>query len=75
MVERKNKTLLEMLRTRMSNAILPISFWGYTLEIATYFLKHACVLGIRKELGLDCSMALMIGKVFVNSNTRFLEKD
>ena len=37
--ERRNKTLLEMVRSMLSYSSLPISFWGYALEIATYLLN------------------------------------
>ena len=31
-VERRNRTLLEMVRSMMSYASIPVSFWGYALE-------------------------------------------
>ena len=37
--ERRNRTLLEMVRSMMSHASLPISFWGYALETAAYILN------------------------------------
>ncbi|GJR55631.1 retrotransposon protein, putative, ty1-copia subclass, partial [Tanacetum coccineum] len=37
--ERRNKTLLDMVRSMMSRATLPISFWGYALETATHILN------------------------------------
>ena len=37
--ERRNRTLLEMVRSMMSYASLPISFWGYALETAAYILN------------------------------------
>jgi transposase InsO family protein len=36
--ERRNKTLIEIVRSMMSHVTLPISFWGYPLEITTYTL-------------------------------------
>lgn len=36
LVERRNRTLLDMVRRIISHATLPVSFWGYTLETATY---------------------------------------
>ena len=33
--ERRNRTLLDMVRSMMSLADLPMSFWGYALETAT----------------------------------------
>ncbi|NDV21046.1 DDE-type integrase/transposase/recombinase, partial [Pseudodesulfovibrio sp. JC047] len=37
--ERRNRTLLDMVRSMMSHATLPISFWGYALEAAAYILN------------------------------------
>ena len=37
--ERRNQTLLEMVRSMMSHATLPISFWGYALETAAHILN------------------------------------
>ncbi len=37
--ERHNRTLLDMVRYMMSLTDLPISFWGYALEIAAFTLK------------------------------------
>jgi transposase InsO family protein len=37
--ERRNRTLLEMVRAMMSFATLPTSFWGYALETAAYLLN------------------------------------
>ena len=38
--ERRNRTLLEMVRSMMSQANLPISFWGDALLTATYVLNR-----------------------------------
>ena len=37
--ERQNRTLLEMVRSMMSYASLPISFWKYAQETAQYLLN------------------------------------
>ena len=37
--ERRNRTLLDMVRSIMSLSTLPLSFWGYALETTTYFLN------------------------------------
>ena len=37
--QRKNRTLLDMVRLMMSYFSLPISFWGYSLQIAVYILN------------------------------------
>ena len=38
-VERRNRTLLEMVRSMMSYSTLPISFWGYALNTAMNLLN------------------------------------
>ncbi|KAK4847861.1 hypothetical protein QYF36_006649 [Acer negundo] len=37
--ERRNRTLLDMVRSMLSYSTLPKSFWGYTLQIAMYILN------------------------------------
>jgi transposase InsO family protein len=37
--ERRNRTLLEMVRSMMAQANLPISYWGDALLIAAYILN------------------------------------
>ena len=37
--ERRNRTLLDMVRSMLSYSSLPISFWGFALETATYLLN------------------------------------
>lgn len=37
--ERCNRTLLDMVRSMISPASLPISFWGYAVEIAAHILN------------------------------------
>ena len=37
--ERRNRTLLDMVRSMMSNSELPKSFWGYALETVVYILN------------------------------------
>ena len=39
--ERRNRTLLDMVRSMMSYSTLPISFWGYALNTAMYLLNLA----------------------------------
>ena len=39
--ERHNRTLLDMVRSMMSLTDLPLSFWGYALETATFTLNRA----------------------------------
>ncbi|GKB61470.1 retrotransposon protein, putative, ty1-copia subclass [Tanacetum coccineum] len=37
--EMRNRTLLDIVRSMMSRATLPISFWGYALETTTHILN------------------------------------
>ena len=39
-VERRNRTLLEMVRSMMAQANLPITFWGDALLTATFILNR-----------------------------------
>ena len=41
MSERRNHPLLDMVRSMMSLAVLPLSFWGYALETAAFTLNRA----------------------------------
>ena len=37
--ERRKQTLLDMVRSMMSVSKLPLSFWGYALEVAAYIVN------------------------------------
>ena len=37
--ERRNRTLLDMVRSMLSYSSLPESFWGYAVETAAYILN------------------------------------
>ena len=39
--ERRNRTLLDMVRSMMPLTDLPLSFWGYALETAAFTLNRA----------------------------------
>ena len=39
--ERHNRTLLDIVQSMMSLTDLPLSFWGYALETATFMLNGA----------------------------------
>ena len=39
--ERRNRTLLDTVRSMMSLTDLPLSFWGYALETAVFTLNRA----------------------------------
>jgi hypothetical protein len=38
--KRRNRTLLAMVRSMMSQTDLPLSFWGYALETAAFTLNR-----------------------------------
>ncbi|KAJ9552762.1 hypothetical protein OSB04_016807 [Centaurea solstitialis] len=46
--ERRNRTLLDMVRTMMCHSSLPISFWGHALETAAHILKRAPTKSVEK---------------------------
>ncbi|TYK16841.1 gag/pol protein [Cucumis melo var. makuwa] len=87
--ERRNRTLLDMVRSMMSYAHLPNSFWGYAVQTAVYILN--CV---PSKSVSETPLKLWNGrkgypkgtrgcyfydpkdnKVFVSTNATFLEKD
>ncbi|KAJ9564851.1 hypothetical protein OSB04_000817 [Centaurea solstitialis] len=39
--ERRNRTLLDMVRSMMCHSTLPVSFWGHALETAAHILNRA----------------------------------
>ena len=41
MSERRNRTLLDMVRSMMSLTDLPLLFWGYALETVAFMLNRA----------------------------------
>ena len=47
--ERRNRTLLDMVRSMMGFVGLPISFWGYALESACYILNRVPSKSIAKN--------------------------
>ena len=47
--ERRNHTLLDMVRSMMSLTNLPLSFWGYALETAAFTLNRPPSKSIEKH--------------------------
>ena len=45
--ERRNRTLLDMVRSMMSFTDLPLLFWGYALETAAFTLFKPCAIKVR----------------------------
>ena len=46
--ELRNRTLLDMVRSMMSQADLPLSFWGYALETAMFTLNRVPTKSVEK---------------------------
>ncbi|KAG8497104.1 hypothetical protein CXB51_008305 [Gossypium anomalum] len=46
--ERRNRTLLDMVRSMMSHADLPTSFWGHALETAIFTLNRVLSKSVQK---------------------------
>ncbi|KAJ9544735.1 hypothetical protein OSB04_024442 [Centaurea solstitialis] len=46
--ERRNRTLLDMVRSMMCRSTLPISFWGHALETAAHILNRAPTKSVEK---------------------------
>ena len=63
--ERRNRTLLDMVRSMMSLTDLPLSFWGYALETAAFTLNRAYLNPLRRCL-MNCGLAR-------NQSCRFLK--
>ena len=54
--ERRNRTLLDMVRSMMSLTDLPILFWGYALETAAFTLKGHHLNPLRRR-HMNCGLA------------------
>ena len=63
--ERRNRTLLDMVRSMMSLTDLPLSFWGYALETAAFTLNGHHLNPLRRRL-MNCGFAR-------NQSYRFLK--
>ena len=80
--ERHNYTLLDIVQSMMSLTDLPLSFWGYALETATFTLnrapsntlrRHRMNYGLARNLScrfLKFGVVMLMGKSFslISSN-------
>ena len=48
MSERRNQTLLDMVRSMISQLDIPISFWSYALETAAFLLNRVPSKAVQK---------------------------
>ncbi|TYJ99758.1 gag/pol protein [Cucumis melo var. makuwa] len=82
-LERRNRTLLDMVRSMMSYAQLPSSFWGYAVETAVHILNNVSSKSVSKtpfELWRGQTRGGIFfdpqeNRVFVSTNATFLEED
>ena len=65
LAERRNQTLLDMVRSMMSFFTLPLFFWGYVLKTTTYILNIVTSKSIPKTL-----MEIWIGRKLNLSHIR-----
>ena len=63
--ERRNRTLLDMVRSMMSLTDLPLLFWGYALETTAFTLKGHHLNPLRRQ-HMNCGLAR-------NPSCRFLK--
>ena len=54
--ERRNRTLLDMVRSMMSLTDLPLLFWGYALESVAFTLKGHHLNPLRRQ-HMNCGLA------------------
>ena len=77
--EHRNRTLLNMVRSMMSLTDLPLSFWGYGLEMATFTLHRAPSKSVEMtpyELWFSKKPKLSILKVWgCNADVKNLQPD
>jgi hypothetical protein len=72
---RRNRTLLDMVRSMMSQSNLPLSFWGYALEIAAFTLNRVPSKSVVKtpyEMWTGKSPSLSFLKIWV---VKFMSND
>ena len=62
-VERRNQTLLDMVRSMISLSTLPLSFWGYALETTGYILNMVSSESVPKT-----PMEMWIGRKLILSH-------
>ena len=77
MAERRNRTLLDMVRSMMSYENLPSNFWGYALEAAQHILNlvpSKAVPTTPKELWTGCKPSLGHVRIW-GSPTHVLKRD
>jgi hypothetical protein len=62
--ERRNRTLLDMVRSMMSQTDLSLSFWGYALEIVAFYTEQGYVEKTPNEMWTQKHLGLSFLKVW-----------
>ena len=62
--ERHNRTLLDIVQSMVSLTDLPLSFWGYALETATFTLNRAPSSPLRRHR-MNYGLARNLGRRFL----------
>ena len=62
--ERRNRTLLDMVRSMMSLIGLPLLFWGHALEIAAFTLNRAPLNPLRRH-HMNYGLAVNLSRRFL----------
>ncbi|WP_248620355.1 hypothetical protein, partial [Klebsiella pneumoniae] len=69
--ERRNRTLLDMVRYMMSLTDLPLSFWGYALETAAFTLNRAPLNPLRRHR-MNYDLAVNLSRRFLKFGVAML---
>ncbi|GKC24668.1 retrotransposon protein, putative, ty1-copia subclass, partial [Tanacetum coccineum] len=70
--ERRNKTLLDMVRSMMSQTTLPKSFWDYALESAAHILNMVLTKKVEKTSYEDTQRKLWVTPSTTHLRTKYL---
>ena len=69
--ERHNRTLLDIVQSMMFLTNLPISFWGYALETATFTLNRAPLNPLRRHC-MNYGLAVNLSRRFLKFGVAML---
>ena len=70
--ERHNRTLLDIVQSMMSLTNLPLSFWGYALETATFTLNRAPSKNPLRRHRMNCGLARNLSYHFLKFGVAML---
>ena len=67
-----NRTLLDMVQSMMSLTDLPLLFWGYALETATFTLSRAPSKNPLRRDRMNCGLAINLSCCFLKFGVAML---